>query len=212
MRGLDFHGVSPATHGVRIISGAAVIIDESTIRRFNSSGSFGISFQPSRQMNLYISNTTITENGSGSTGGGILVQPTGSLGGARVFLDDVRVLNNANAGMRVDTNGLTNPFGVIVDINDSAFVRNADGLFVNVPSGSPLALVMAANSNFSNNTATGISSAGSSGSVIRVGSSTITGNTTGVLTGSGGIINSYQTNRLDGNSVDGAFTGVIPQE
>src|SRR3569623_1807452 len=47
LRGLDIFGVSPPTHGVRIIAGGAVHIEDCVIRRFNLTNSFGVSFQPS---------------------------------------------------------------------------------------------------------------------------------------------------------------------
>src|ERR687890_2027000 len=51
LRGLDIFGVSPPTHGVRIIAAGAVHIEECVIRRFNSANSFGVSFQPTGTTN-----------------------------------------------------------------------------------------------------------------------------------------------------------------
>jgi hypothetical protein len=91
LRGLDIFGVNPPTHGVRILVAQAVIIEDCVIRRFNLANSFGISFQPTGTTALYVSNSTISQNGSGATGGGIQIQPTGS-GGGRVIVTNSRIL------------------------------------------------------------------------------------------------------------------------
>lgn len=205
LRGLDIFGVNPPTHGVRILAGGAVHIEESTIRRFNSAGSFGVSFQPSGNTNLYITNTTITGNGSGGSGGGINIQPTGSSGSGRVFLEDVRLINNANVALRVDTTGNTAPFGVVIDVDDTEIIGNAGGIAVNTPAGTSAAVVMVSGSNVSHNSGTAIAANGLKAR-IRVGASTITGNSTGVALANGAIINTYGDNRLDGNGTDGTFT------
>jgi hypothetical protein len=206
IRGLDIFGVSPPSNGVRFVSGAALHIEDSVIRRFNAANSFGVSFQPNSQARLYITNTTITQNGTTGSGGGILIQPTGAAGASRVFMEDVRVMDNANQGLRVDMTGNTAAFGTIVDIDDSEFVNNNNGIIVNAPAGTTAAVVMVANSNVSNNAGTGISASGSSLARIRVGTTTITGNGTGVTVGAGTTINTYGNNRNDGNGVNGSFT------
>src|SRR4051812_45054585 len=73
IRGLDIFGVNPPTNGVRFIAGGELHIEDCVIRRFNAANSQGVSFQPSGASLLYIVNTTITTNGSGATGGGILI-------------------------------------------------------------------------------------------------------------------------------------------
>jgi len=206
LRGLDIFGVSPPSNGVRFVSGGSLHIDESMIRRFNAANSFGVSFQPSGQARLYITNTTISENGTAGSGGGILIQPTGASGGSRVFLENVRVLQNANQGLRIDTTGNTSGFGTIVDIDDSEFVSNNNGIIVNAPAFTTAAIVMVANSNVSHNLATGISTSGSSNAQVRVATTTITGNGTGVSVGAGTTINTYGNNRNVGNGANGAFT------
>src|SRR3954469_3247997 len=65
LRGLDIFGVNPPSNGVRFIAGGALHIEDCVIRRFNAASSFGISFQPSGASKLFVTNTTITQNGSG---------------------------------------------------------------------------------------------------------------------------------------------------
>jgi len=206
LRGLDIFGVNPPTNGVRFVSGAALHIEDSTIRRFNAANSQGVSFAPSAVAKLYISRTTIADNGNGATGGGIEIKPTG-LGSALVALKDVRVVNNANNGFRVDTTGNTGP-GVTVSIEDSTFAGNANGVVLNTPAGTTTATVMLNGSVVAHNSGIGILAAGA-GARFRVGNTSITGNITGLNFGGGAIVNSYGDNRLDGNGTDGAFTAPV---
>src|SRR3954452_20786068 len=78
LRGLDIFGVNPPSNGIRFIAGGALHVEDCVIRRFNAANSAGISFQPSGTSKLFVTNTTITQSGSGATGGVILVQPTGA--------------------------------------------------------------------------------------------------------------------------------------
>jgi hypothetical protein len=205
LRGLDIFGVNPPTHGVRIIAGGAVHIEDCVIRRFNLANSFGVSFQPSANTSLFIDNTTITQNGNGATGGGILVQPTGA-GSARVVLNNVRVLDNANNGLNVNTVGITG--FVAFTAENSTFAGNT-GAGITATSGAELVGMINGNI-VVNNAGSGIASSGGS-TTLRVGNSTITGNA--FASGAGvnvvsGVIRTYGDNRVDGNANDGAFTAV----
>jgi hypothetical protein len=65
LRGLDIFGVNPPANGVRFIAGGALHIEDSTIRRFNAASSQGVSFQPAGTSSLFITRTTIADNGNG---------------------------------------------------------------------------------------------------------------------------------------------------
>jgi hypothetical protein len=190
LRGLDIFGVNPPTHGVRIIAGGAVHIEDCVIRRFNAANSFGVSFQPAGATKLFISNSTIAENGNGATGGGILVQPTGT-GTATVALRYVQVHDNANNGVRFDST-TSGAAGVTATIDNSQIAGNGNGISLASGTVSTLGVF---NSTIINNSGTGIAATGIS-STILVGNTTITGNTTGV---SGAVIQSFGDNRLEGN-------------
>jgi len=205
LRGLDIFGVNPPTNGVRFIAGAALHIEESTIRRFNAANSQGISFQPSGTSRLYVTNTTIADNGNGATGGGILIQPTGAGGNAKVVLQGVRVNNNANNGLQLNTTANTG-VGINVTIESSQFNGNAQGISVVNPPATTNVKALISNSAIANNTSTGIVANGSN-TIVRVGNTTITGNVTGMTIAGGALVNTYGDNRLNGNTtVDGAFT------
>ena len=216
LRGLDIFGVNPPTNGVRVIQAGAVHIEDSRIARFNAANSFGISYQPSNSNSrLYIANTTITENGNGATGGGILVQPTGT-GTALVSMRDVRVRNNANFGIRLNSTGNTGVRNTIV-IERTEVTANTTGISVLTPVGASAIGVMIRDSVVvANGSGPGISADGGS-STVRVSGTIINGNTTGVSAVNGASIFSYGDNLLDANPDslapnNGTFTGaVIPK-
>jgi hypothetical protein len=213
LRGLDIFGVNPPTHGVRFVNNGTLHIEQSIIRRFNSLNSFGVSFQPSGAAQLYIRDTTIAENGNGASGGGILIQPTGAGGSARVLLDDVRLRNNANQNLRIDSTGNTGA-GLNVVVNDTTMSGSATGMSVLGPAGTTAVTVMLTDSRIHGNTTVGLAADGTA-TVIRVGNTTITGNTVGVTSGSA-LLNSFGTNRNFGNPIvgvsnNGSLGGIVPQ-
>ena len=215
IRGLDIFGVNPPTNGIRFINQGSLYVENCTIRRFNAASSQGISFQPSGASNLYISDSTIGDNGNGATGGGILIQPT-SAGGAKVVMNNVRVENNANNALQVNTTGNTSASGVSITINDSIFAGSSGGVAVITAVGNAPVNMMLTNSMITQNSGIGLGVSGPSGTV-RIGNTTITGNGTGVFIAGGSTVTSFGTNRLFGNPSVGApnngtFTGGIQAE
>jgi hypothetical protein len=212
IRGLDIFGVNPPTNGVRFVNNGILHIEDTVIRRFNAANSFGVSYQPSGASQLYITNTTIAQNGNGATGGGILIQPTGAGGTAKVVLRNVRVENNANVGLFINTTGNTGAAGITVVADNSTFSGNATGVSVSTPPATTTAVVMLTNSVVANNTGTGLVTNGAT-ALMRVGNTTITGNAQGVNPAGGSTMNTYGDNRNIGNPTVGAanngtFTGV----
>jgi hypothetical protein len=204
IRGLDIFGVNPPTNGVRMIGQGSLHIEDCVIRRFNAASSRGVSFQPSGTANLFITNTTITENGNGATGGGILIGPTGAGGNSRVTIKNVIVANNANQGILVDTTGNTAAFGNIVVVDGSMFSNNNNNVVVNTPAATTTAALMLQRSVVTNGAGTGVLATGAT-ATIRVGATVISGNGTGVSFSGGAVINTYGDNVNDGNGSPGAF-------
>jgi hypothetical protein len=216
IRGLDIFGVNPPTHGVRFINNGTLHIVDCVIRRFNAASSFGVSYQPSGASELYISDTTIAENGNAATGGGILIQPTGAGGTTHVYLNNVRVNNNANHGLSINTTGATNANGTTVVVTNSTFSGNATGASITHGVGTQTVVVTILDSVFTGNTTMGIASTGTS-AFVRVGNSTITGNQAGVSAVGGSTMQTYGNNRLlsnpsVGGGNDGVFSGPAPAE
>jgi hypothetical protein len=209
LRGLDIFGVSPPSHGVRILVAQAVHIEDSVIRRFNAAGSYGVSFQPSATTALYISNTTISQNGNG-TGGGILAQPTGA-GAGRVALNNVAIVNNSNNGITVDT---TTTSGFVAFSVAGSHITGNTGSGISANASTEIS-GMINGTTIAHNAGSGIVNNGAL-STLRVGDTTITGNAFGSGAGVsvlGGAVRTYGDNRLDGNFADGAFTaGTLPKK
>lgn len=211
LSGLDFHGAGTASNGVRIIAGGSVHIQNSIIRSFQAVNGVGISFQPSGATQLTVLNSTIANNGSGVTGGGILIQPTGAAGTGRITLRNVHVQNNANIGIRVDTTGNTAGAGINMSIEGTSSTGNATGISVLTPAGTTSAILMINGTLVANNSGVGIVVNGTAARA-RVGNSTITGNGTGVSQIGGGIVFTYGNNRNDANTSDGAFQAPVEPE
>jgi hypothetical protein len=217
LRGISINGSSSAVQnaqgnpgtgivGVSFISGASLVLEQMIIQDFNASTATGVRIATGGSTRTYINNSTIINNGVGATGGGIQVTPTGAGGTARVVVTNSRLENNANNGFRVDTTGNTNVAGVNATIDNTSVSGNTNGVVVNAPIGTTTINVMLQNAEVSNNTGTGLLASGGTAR-IRVANTAITGNATGVSAGAGGIINTYGTNRLNGNTVaDGVFT------
>jgi hypothetical protein len=95
LRGLDIEGLGTGLSGVTVIAGGNVTVENCTIHAFTISG---INFVPTvAGSQLHVSNTVVRNNGAGSgtgvTGQGILVSPSGA-GTATATLDHVRMDHN----------------------------------------------------------------------------------------------------------------------
>jgi hypothetical protein len=212
LNGIEINGINgtafAGTKGINFIAGGTLIVRNCLIY---GQAQYGISFSPAAASKLIMINTTVASNGSGSVGGGILIQPTGT-GSANVSLSNVRIVNNANNGFRVDTTGNTGA-GISVAIQGSQIDGNTFGIAVATPAGTANSSIMLEQSSVSNNTSFGIVTNGAT-STMRVGDTTVTGNGTGILAAGSSSIFSYGDNRLDGNPISGApnngtFTGAV---
>lgn len=214
LKGLDINGGTPSAaglNGVRFLNGASLTIQDCVIR--NSLAGNGIAFQPSGAARLVVIDSTISNNGTASAGGGVLIQPTGT-GSARVEIRDTRIVNNVNQAVRFDTTGNTGP-GNRLTITDSDLSGNLLGLVVVTPAATTTAIAVVVDSMIAHNTNTGILANGASAQV-RVRGTTIMDNGAGgagqggLFTGSGANIVSYGGNIVFANSPDGAFTATLP--
>ena len=193
LKGLDIEGLGTGINGVLVVAGAFLHVEDCVIRRFTGSG---ILIQPNATFRFEVTRTTLFSNGSGSTGAGIRLAPTG---GATVAGNLERVVADRNV-FGVAADATSGPVSLSV-LNSVAGNSGVAGI-VGTAGGANSANVMILQSDASNNP-TGILNAGGTTS-IRVGQSTITGNTTGVS----GTVSSYTTNQLDGNGTNGTMTAI----
>ncbi|MDP2340475.1 MAG: right-handed parallel beta-helix repeat-containing protein [Deltaproteobacteria bacterium] len=201
LRGLSIQGGNAGINGVRAIGGGTLLIEDCAIENFKASSAFGISLAPSLTSTVLVSNTTVSGNGSGATGGGVLVQPLGSAQ-ATVVLNRVTLMRNANNSLFLNTTGNTG--GITATVRDSVIASSATGVSLLAAAG-PIGLLIddVAIVHHSSN---GILVSGANG-VARVTHSTITGNVTGVNAINGGQLLSFGNNQLIGNGANGVFVG-----
>ncbi len=208
IRGLDIFGVNPPTNGVRFVNQGSLHIEDSVIRRFNAANSAGVSVANTGAMALFITNTTITGNGNGATGGGIVIAPAAG-GSIKAVIHNSRILDNANVGIKVDSAATTSLNGLLTSISDTLIAGNPTGL--NAAGGGTGNNIMVTDSVITMN-GTGVNTNGST-AVVRMGTTNISGNQTGVTASGGGQNRSYGNNQVDGNVLaNGPFNGAALTE
>ena len=207
LRGLDFFGNGTGLRGVRFMDGSALHIENCTFRNSNAGNGFGIEFMPfTGPAALFVSDTVITNNGSGSTGGGILIRPTGSTF-VNATLTRVEVKNNAS-GFKSDAS-VTTGF-ISMAIRDSTAASNTQhGVWA--LGGSFGTDIFIQNSMINSNALNGLR-AENSGARIFYAGTTITNNGVGLAPLSGGQLISNGTNRNRANYAQGAPTSTQAQD
>ena len=125
IRGFLFDRNHTTGGGIGLVTGAALYVEDCTM--VSSGNDYGIQFEPSGTSELYVTNTTITDNGNPANGGGILIQPTGSASVTAV-LDNVRLESN-RVGLFANRSLTTGAINVIV--NGSTISGNTTGIVVN---------------------------------------------------------------------------------
>jgi len=201
LRNLRFNGLlqtgSPGTNGVSLTSGAALIVENCDIFGF---GTWGISFTSAGSSMLYVLNTVIANNGSGTTGGAVLIQPA-SGGTTEASLTGVKAVNNA-VGIKVSGDNTANKTVATID-NSQSFGSPHSGIVSETGAGSANGqVVVMLNGVDSSNNNVGVQANGT-GANLFFGNSTITGNVTGALAQNNGSLGSYKTNQINGNGTDG---------
>jgi len=191
LRGLTIQGVGfGGGIGLRFNTGFHLTMTNCTIR--NHTGN-GIELFPTGNSNLSVSNTLVADNG----GSGIVVSPTGS-GIVKTALSRVEAYNNSGAGVFVSAQ-FSSAGTINATAEDSVAANNSGAGFVAFsPTGqSPTNLLVVRS--VSSNNGTGLFASGAA-ATLRVGQSTVTGNTTNSWsTFNGGVLRSYGDNNIDGN-------------
>ena len=210
LRGLVFEGCVAGVAGIIFETGSALHIQNVVIKNYES-GAFantaGLSFQPSVNAQLFVSDSFIFNNGSLAGTGGILIQPIGN-GSARVVLDRVHLENNV-VGLRLDAaTSATGGSGIRVTMRDSVVAGNAsDGVSAFTQAGKPFSLVFIDRTTMVNNAGNGILADGPHATVL-LRDSVMTQNGAGISTVNGGQLISYGNNANNTNiGPEGAPTG-----
>jgi hypothetical protein len=204
LRGLSILG--NGSIGIQVTGSIVLHVENCRISEFQGDGGLGVGIfiapNAGKTSEVYISDTLVSENGLAASGGGIIIQPSGS-GSARVVLNRVQVEHNFQ-GILVD--GTFSTGVILVDVRDSVVASNRGHGIAAISSAghSPTGVIVDRTSS-AFNAASGILA---QGAAVHLGNSTVTGNATG-LNVAGGQILSYQNNQTSGNFNDGAPTGVL---
>jgi hypothetical protein len=190
LEGLHFGGA-----GIQFDSGGHLHVVRCSITNGSVPGDAGIKFSPNSASKLNVTDTVITNMGSG-TGGGIVINPQ-SGGTAEVALERVTVNGNA-FGIAADGSNSTG--GINMTIADSMIAGNAqDRIIATTPGGGAPIGILVTNTKSVNN-GFGIRSIGPN-VTVRVDNSKIIGNSTGLSFSGGGALltsgnNAVRTNGL----------------
>jgi hypothetical protein len=148
----------------------------------------------------------LTINGAGTTLG---ITGINFLAGKSLHVQNVKIERFSSHCIAIQPNnvaGLPGSATVTVEILDSTFSNcQTTGLFVNAPSSSTPVNVSVEKSRLVLN-GTGVTS-NSAWSTVQMSNATVFGNTTGLSTSNGGVINSFGNNQTVGNTTNGSFSG-----
>ena len=182
LRGLDINGVGSGLTGILFSSGASLHVEDSVISGMQNGISIGAGNE------IYIKNSYIRNNSN------IGVYITGGGGLVNAVIERTTVENQAyglvaGANTRITTRGSVysgnSNVGILAQGDGSAAAVNLDNCIV------------------SNN---GVGLYSGAQGIISVASSFISGNGTAVAAAGSGIAATFQNNKFQGNTSDGAFT------
>jgi hypothetical protein len=208
LRGLVIEGAGTGLAGVRILQGGVVHIQNSVIRNFQSGAAIGINVTPTAATELYVSDTLIADNQSGSTGAGIQVQPSGT-GSANIVLTRVLLDRNATG---ILANGAGSTGGIRISATDTVMAGSiVHGIIASSPVGGSAITAQFDRSMIAFNLTNGVRSSGS-GAQILLSNTQVTGNGTGLSFVGGGQLLTFQNNYVANNTTNGTFSGTIAQQ
>jgi hypothetical protein len=175
-------GIGGPTTGIQFTSGGRLTVEDSVIRNFKGSG---IEVQPSTPIQLYVSNTLLSDNQNH----GIEV---GSSHVAGVALSHVRIEGNSDSGLSFVSSGAGSAINATV--SDSVVTGNSgDGIAAGAAGGSTS--VMVRNCTISNNGFNGLE-ADFAGTTIWFTRTSVTGNANGWS----GAVLTFGDNEIVGNT------------
>jgi hypothetical protein len=201
LSGLDLNGLKGANANAGISIGGAtgkVQIRNSVIQGF---GGYGILAFGTGNTQIFVADSYIHDNATN-------IHLEASLSGSaavNAHINNVRIANGNN-GVSV----FSNPTAIGVNANLRDCVITGTGIAGVVTAGTGYSVATVLNSQLTGNLGSALLAQNTAGtSIIRSGNSTIMVNATGVSTSGVGQVVSYGDNNLNGNSVDGAFSGAV---
>jgi len=197
LRGLDIEGLGTGLSGVKVLGVGTLHIEKCTVEGFRGGSAIGIDVEPTLAgtEQIFIKDTIVRNNGTGTIGGGILLAPAAGVT-VKASLDNVRAENNIF--------GIKSQDRSTVSISNSVAAGNAFAGISAVLAAANTATVTVSRSEAVNN-GTGVVASGFAGgtATVRITNVTISGNGAGISSISGGQIVSAGDNF---NSDSGAPT------
>jgi Right handed beta helix region len=180
-------GITGNTTGIQFNSGGRLTVEDSVIRNFKGSG---IEVQPSTPIQLFVSNTLVSDNQAN----GIEVSSAFSAG---VDLSHVRAVGNTSSGLSFFATGTSAV--VNVTVSDSVLSGNGeDGIFATVLGGTSRTNVMVRNCTISRNATNGLE-VGLPGTTLWFTRTSVTENGTGWINANG-VLLTFGDNEIVGNT------------
>lgn len=208
LRNLTINGApvgTPGINGVRYLQGRTLKIENCDIFGFKGAAPNGAGIivnNTSGLAKLTVLNSTLTGNGTASSGAGILLIPSGT-GAVNATIIGSAINDNFN-GLRADGSATS---GIIaVSVSNSSANGNTQNGMMGFGAG-PIKMTLSGVSSSQNGT-NGIRSNGAN-TVVVVGGSTVTQNGTGFAADGGGQLVSFGDNKVAGNNSDGVPTSTI---
>ena len=217
LRGLVIDGQAVGLSGLVLDSAAAVHVQHCVIRNFESAAGlnpWGIILASFENLQLFVSDTIIFNNGSTASSGGILIIPGGFPALptppiiANVVLDRVHLENNVRGLWVSGSLNIGNSPRVV--IRDSVVSNNiGDGILATSAPGMAAAFIVVEHTSSVHNAGTGIRADGPRATIV-LNDDTITGNGAGIGAVNGGQIISFGNNKNFNNiGLEGAPTGMF---
>lgn len=205
LRGLDIEGSFNASGPVGIYFGShgALHVEKCLIRGFYSNG---IEFQPDGNAFLFVEDTVLSNNGTGGSGAGIVVDPLASAPIVSVSLERVKMVGNY-VGFEISNNGTTT---VHTTVQDSSAAGGTKQGFYATSSGGRTTLAISRSASVNNGT-TGVEADGSN-TEVHLGGSFVHGNGQASVIASSGTLVSYKNNEIDLNGSNGPTLGPVNLE
>jgi hypothetical protein len=196
LEGLDIQGLQGG-YGIFLATGGTLVIQKCRIRNYTAPTSNGILVEPSSGLaRVFIDDSTIINNGSGTNSAGITVRPNGGAS-VNMSVNHVRLEGNTN-GIFADGSQGAGPSNI--NVNSSIISGSSNtGIAASSPSAAFTILVDGSVLNLNANSGIGVSGA----VTARIGDSTIANNVKGVVSLNGATVQSFKQNMIAANSTDG---------
>ena len=203
-RHVTFDGAAGGGGAVQI-TGGKVVFEDCTFQNFTASPGMAVQFAPTAgQAHMTITDSVFSNNGTGSGGGGIVIQPSGGVN-AGVVIERTQVANNTY-GIVANGSGGT----VLLEIRYSTIAKSAFHGIWAYATGSTTSIVVEHSASIQNGSSGAI--AQGAGAYVSLNDSTMNWNAAGLSAPSGGLILSYKNNVIAGNLSPGVTpTGVNQQ-